>query len=101
MVAGGLLALVLLSYYFWIKLETTMRTERDWAMAALGTVAVGFVFLLIDMVLGRIFHPEFTFIHSTASNPTFLATVFFCPVCTVASLSGWARSAVLRRAPSS
>jgi hypothetical protein len=96
--AGALLVLVIVSYFFWIELETKANDGRKvWPMGALGTVAIGFVFLLIDFVLGRLIHPELGFIRSTVSNHTFFATVFFCPVCTFACLSGWARSAVLRR----
>ena len=95
--AGAFLVLVILSYFFWIRLDTEMEGGTKWAMAALGTAAVGFVFLLIDMIGGRLFHPEFGFVRSTVSNPTFIATVSSCPLGTFAFLSGWARSAVLRR----
>ena len=92
-VAGFLLLFAIISYRCWIQFE---RTGAKWLLGVLISVGLGLAFLPLDILFGRMFHPDLGVIQSTVSTLSFWLTMFVCPLGTVVFLSGWARSITLR-----
>jgi hypothetical protein len=89
------LGLVVGGYVCWLKMEKKLREPR-WLLQAVGSVCVGAVFFIPDVLIGVYRNPSLPVLAAAASTGMmFGVTLLACPGYALIAFSGWARSLVI------